>query len=196
MTSDTDLGDLIGSRICHDLISPIGAIGNGVELLTMDGQVGPELALIAESVANANARIRFYRVAFGHASGDAGLARSEILSILKAYYGQGRVKVAWEVPVDCRRSEAKAAFLALLCLETGVPFGGQIRVGRSGVHWQVEATSEKLRIEDEVWNWLGAGPRAELTPARVHFALLPEAVENLGRRLDVQRTEGGIVIGF
>ena len=66
MTDQTDLAALLGSRICHDLISPIGAIGNGVELLMMEGGTpSPELVLIAESVAAANARIRFFRLAFG-----------------------------------------------------------------------------------------------------------------------------------
>mgnify|MGYP000296592635 CR=1 FL=1 len=49
--NDTHLNDLIGSRICHDLISPIGAIGNGVELLGLTGPPSPEVRLIADSVA-------------------------------------------------------------------------------------------------------------------------------------------------
>jgi histidine phosphotransferase ChpT len=70
MSDQPDLAALIGSRICHDLISPIGAIGNGVELLLMEASgKGPELSLISESVAAANARIRFFRVAFGAAGG-------------------------------------------------------------------------------------------------------------------------------
>ena len=62
-----NIAALIRSRICHDLISPIGAIGNGVELLTMSASAGgsPELDLIADSVHNANARIRFFRIAYG-----------------------------------------------------------------------------------------------------------------------------------
>jgi histidine phosphotransferase ChpT len=68
LTVNIELTSLIGSRICHDLISPLGAIGNGVELLAMSEVAkGPEMSLIAESVENANARIRFFRVAFGAA---------------------------------------------------------------------------------------------------------------------------------
>lgn len=60
--SNINLAALIGSRICHDLISPIGAINNGLELLGMsDTPEGPELELISESVGNASARIRFFR---------------------------------------------------------------------------------------------------------------------------------------
>ena len=83
MPDTPDLAALLGSRICHDLISPIGAIGNGVELLMMAGaEHGPEIALIAESVGYANARIRFFRVAFGTATADQRMARAEIASIL------------------------------------------------------------------------------------------------------------------
>ena len=65
---EDDLVALVGSRLCHDLISPLGAIGNGVELLTMTATtLSPELQLITESVAAANARIKFFRLAFGRA---------------------------------------------------------------------------------------------------------------------------------
>ena len=69
--SPKDLNALLGSRICHDLISPLSAIGNGIELLTLSGVDAPsEIALISESVDNANTRIRFFRVAFGAARED------------------------------------------------------------------------------------------------------------------------------
>ncbi len=80
-----DLAALLGSRICHDLISPLGAIGNGVELLAMSGQSGPEMAMIEDSVRNANARIRFFRMAFGPASADQSASRTETLAILADY---------------------------------------------------------------------------------------------------------------
>ena len=77
-----DLSSLVGSRICHDLISPIGAIGNGVELLQMAPRdSAAELDLITDSVDNAAARIRFFRVAFG-AAGDQMMGRAEVISIL------------------------------------------------------------------------------------------------------------------
>ena len=56
MNNDRVLNDLIGSRICHDLISPLGAIGNGVELLSMTGTgAAPEMALISETLHAASA---------------------------------------------------------------------------------------------------------------------------------------------
>jgi histidine phosphotransferase ChpT len=94
MTERPDLSALIGSRICHDLISPIGAIGNGVELMLMDGGAkSPELALISESVANANARIRFFRIAFGAAGGDTRIARTEVHTVLTEITKGSRLQI-------------------------------------------------------------------------------------------------------
>lgn len=93
-----DLAALIGSRICHDLISPIGAIGNGVELLAMTGAAGPEVALIAESVAAANARIRFFRIAFGAAPADQRIGAPEVRSILDDLSRGGRFRWGWPAP--------------------------------------------------------------------------------------------------
>ena len=64
--SNINLAALIGSRICHDLISPIGAINNGLELLGMSGgNSSPEMDLIQESVGNASARIRATQATLG-----------------------------------------------------------------------------------------------------------------------------------
>ena len=126
MPDRPDLTALIGSRICHDLISPIGAIGNGVELLMMDGVTkGPEIALIAESVANANARIRFFRVAFGASSTDQRIGRPEVLAILSDLTRGGRLSIDWRGPADLPRREVKLAFLLIQCLESAMAFGGK-----------------------------------------------------------------------
>ena len=123
----SDLVALIGSRICHDLISPIGAIGNGIELigLTSSGG-GPEMALISESVSNAQARIRFYRVAFGAGNAGQNVTGAEASEILRDVYGAGRVSIAWEPCGEIRRPEAKLAFLLVQCLESAMPQGGRI----------------------------------------------------------------------
>ena len=107
MTPDTtriaqaDLAQLLGSRLCHDLVSPLGAIGNGVELLEMSSDfpgiaASPELMLIAESVAAARARIQLFRVAFGMAQGDQRMSRAGLAQLLDGFSGQGRLRVRLE----------------------------------------------------------------------------------------------------
>jgi len=114
-----DLAALVGSRICHDLISPIGAIGNGVELMLMEGAgKGPEMALITESVAHANARIRFFRVAYGATGADQRIGRNEVTSILSDMTHGGRIKVDWVSPPDLPRRDVKLVFLLLQCAES------------------------------------------------------------------------------
>jgi len=91
-----DIAALVGSRICHDLISPLGAIGNGVELLSLtSGETSAEMVLINESVANANARIRFFRIAYGATEMGQRVPRKEILSVLAASARGGRFTYFW-----------------------------------------------------------------------------------------------------
>ncbi|MFV0333419.1 MAG: histidine phosphotransferase family protein [Tropicimonas sp.] len=190
-----DLTALIGSRICHDLISPIGAIGNGLELLEMSEGKTPELALIAESVGNANARIRFFRIAFGMALPDQGAPRSQIVSILKDMYGGTRLKVEWLVENDCHRREARAAFLALMCLESALPYGGDISIARNNGKWRLAGLSPKLKFDADLWAALD-GHLAKITPNEVHFALLPGALAQIGRRVVMERSEAAITLDF
>lgn len=66
-----DLAALLCSRVCHDIISPVGAINNGLELLDEGGADDDALDLIRTSALNASIRLKFARLAFG-ASGSAG----------------------------------------------------------------------------------------------------------------------------
>src|SRR6056297_564783 len=94
-----ELAALVGSRICHDLISPIGAISNGVELIALtDNSGGAEMALIKQSVESAAARIRFFRIAYGAAAAGQTTQTAEIKSILGALADGGRVSYDWQLP--------------------------------------------------------------------------------------------------
>ena len=198
MQDRPDLAALIASRICHDLISPIGAIGNGVELLAMEkaGQ-GPEMALIAESVANANARIRFFRISFGAASGDQRIARSEVLSILTDLTRGGRVSYGWTSAADLPRREVRLAFLLLQCLETALAYGGKVEVIRDEGGWTITATAPRLKIDPALWEVLTEPrPPAEIGAGQVHFALVPEELARQGRRLVTQIGDAQVRLTF
>ncbi len=193
-----DLSALLGSRICHDLISPLGAIGNGVELLTMSGSGGaPEIALIAESVENANARIRLYRIAFGIASQSQGLGASEVRNILADVYRNSRLVVSWQIDGDCLRTEVKLAFLLLLCFETAMPWGGRVVVQREDGNWRLQGSAERLSVSDDLWRLLSE-PQApvDISSAQVHFALAPEAAARLKRTLSVVKEPGLIAVSY
>lgn len=198
MQDKPDLAALIASRICHDLISPIGAIGNGVELMAMEaGSARPELALISESVANANARIRFFRVSFGAATSDQRIARSEVLSILTDLGRAGRISYAWTSGGDLSRREVRLVFLLLQCLETALAYGGRIDVTQAGDHWTLTAEATRLKIDAPLWDSLsGAAPPDGIAAGQVHFALVPDEVARLGRSLATDLGPAGIRLSF
>lgn len=175
-----DIAALIGSRICHDLISPIGAIGNGVELLGMAGTMdGPEMDLITESVMNANARIRFFRISFGAAKTGQMIGRDEILSVLKDVGAGSRVQVAWSSDDTVPRNHAKLAFLLIQCIESSLPNGGTIKVSQGPGGWMLRCESERLKIDPSIWEYLVSSDASkDISPAEVHFALVPDAVKN------------------
>jgi histidine phosphotransferase ChpT len=193
-----DLTALIGSRICHDLISPIGAISNGVELLMMEsGQQGPEVALIAESVAHATARIRFFRVAYGTTGMDQRIARNEVNDILAGVTRGGRTQIGWTSGSDAGRAEVKLAFLLLQCVESAMPYGGRVRVVAEDRAWLIEVEASKLKIDHDLWEVLSnPGAQAQIGPAQVHFALVPEELAYQGRSLVVKITDQTIRLEF
>ena len=193
-----NLAALIGSRICHDLISPIGAITNGLELMQMSGAaLTPEVALISESVGNANARIRFFRIAYGMAPERQNLGRAEIVSILKAVAQGGRVGFHWGPLEDIPRAEVRLVFLALQCLETAMPYGGRIGIAREGDIWVLSASADKLRRMPDLWAALKTPASGfAVSPAEVQFALLPDLLAETGGRISLQETETDILLRF
>ncbi len=197
MGQDLDFAALIGSRICHDLISPIGAINNGIELMEMSMPAPTaEMALISESVTNASARIRFFRIAFGAGSAQM-VGRPEVNSILKDNYAAGRLTVAWG-PLDGQeRWLVRMCFLALMCMETGMPYGGRVEVREEAGTFILYAQADKFKIEEPLWAMLEGGARiADLRPAHVQFGLLPLIAADAGRPLSVSLSEQEIEIRF
>lgn len=189
VTSDTNaIAALIGSRICHDLISPIGAVSNGIELLELSGAAAsPELSLVADSVAHANARIRFFRLAFGVACKDQGTGAEEVNSILKDLHADDRTKIDAFPDGHYPRREVRAVMLALLCAEQAVPYGGRITMTLSDEGWIVRATADRLNSDPALWALLnGMQGKALPAPAHVQFLILPAAAWDA--RLDCSAT--------
>lgn len=191
-----DLVALVGSRLCHDLISPLGAIGNGVELLAMSGAgMSPELQLIAQSVGSASARLKFFRVAFGQAASAQRLGKPEIAALLEDLARGGRLRIEWLAEGDHARGQIKLCFLAVLCLETALPWGGTLRIRGADGLWHLEAEAQKTRADPALWGLLD-GPGAEVSPAQVQFALLPLEAGRQGRRPQWEVSATGATISF
>lgn len=173
------LASLVAARLCHDLVSPLGAIGNGVELLEMSGEYpgianSPELTLIGESVRAARARVRYYRLAFGHAPPEQRVAVAEIAQLVQDYAKGARLTVEVEGGGDASRLEARMLLLALMSMDSAMPWGGKVVIARRGHGWRLAGEASRTRPEPSLWRWLdvGTGPHPSPAPSEVHFAVL------------------------
>ena len=198
MTDTAEIAGLVGSRICHDLISPVGAIGNGLELIGLTGgQPGPELDLISESVGNANARIRFFRIAFGLSGDEQMVSLREIRSILDGISIGARVQVNWTVEEAVARIDLRLAFLAFMCMETALPYGGIVSICQDATGWSLFGEGRALKVDPELWEPLAQTRAPErVVPAHVQFALLPLVASDHNRRVSVQSSETRLVLRF
>lgn len=190
-----DLAALVGSRICHDLVSPLGAIGNGIELLMLDrAAMRPEIGLIADSVASANARLRFLRVAFGVGGASQQLGGAEVARLLDDLHRNSRLTVTWQVDDDQSRPAVRRAFLGLMCLASALPLGGQIAVTAAADEWRLLAAGPRVTVDLPLWSLL-TDRLADypLDPTQVQFGLLRDDL--LGQGLLGQGTLARLVAG-
>lgn len=184
-----NIAALIGARICHDLISPIGAVANGLELMALSQgtAAGAEMSLVSQSADSANARIRMFRLAFGPGEDGTDIACDDLAGILHAVHAQHRIAVDWQAGGRVSRRIAQCLLLAVLCAETALPRGGGLAVrncnaASDGTGWQIAARSAHLAADPELWSALEGTPPVALDPAQVQFAILPQLLKEDGRR--------------
>ena len=98
-TIDTGILEILSSKICHDLISPIGAVNNGIEFLTeMGPDAGEEVTdLIAFSANQASAKLKAYRMAYGAGGADDSIKPEEVdQAIEDIISAEGKIKQDWD----------------------------------------------------------------------------------------------------
>ena len=132
-----DLAALLCSRVCHDLISPVGAIVNGLEVLAEEKDEETKtfaLDLIKKSAGTASAKLQFCRIAFG-AAGSAGaqidLGDAEIIT--RGFFEDDKTKLAWNLPrALLPKNRVKLLLNLLLIAGQTIPRGGRLTVDPIG----------------------------------------------------------------
>jgi histidine phosphotransferase ChpT len=128
-----DLAALLCSRVCHDVISPVGAIVNGLEVLEEDNDASMQdfaLDLIRKSAGQASARLQFARLAFG-AAGSAGAAidLGDAESVAKGMFNDEKLSLTWSAPrVLMPKNRVKLLLNLVMLATTAIPRGGSIAV--------------------------------------------------------------------
>jgi histidine phosphotransferase ChpT len=170
--SDLELAALVTSRICHDVINPVAAISNGLEMLGEEQDADMRAAamdLIRKSATQASAKLQFARLAFG-AAGSAGaeIDLREAEKISRDFVeGSGKHEVVWDGPAATLSKDKVKALLNLVALGVvALPRGGTVRVEIIGtapeVSFLVRAKGRAAHLNDQVAALLSGANGAEV----------------------------------
>ncbi|MBX3579527.1 MAG: histidine phosphotransferase [Rhizobiaceae bacterium] len=150
--SAPDLAALLCSRVCHDIISPVGAINNGLELLDEGGADEDAMNLIRVSARNASARLQFARIAFG-AAGSAGMLidTGDAESVATAFLKNEKPELEW---IGKRallpKNKVKLLLNLILVANGAIPRGGKISVVLENLETQpsfvITSTGPMVRV--------------------------------------------------
>ncbi len=186
--------ELISSRICHDLVSPVGAISNGVELIEELGETagGEALSLIASSAEQASVRLKCFRIAYGAAGTDKNMGFKSIIDTFSEWINVGNVNVEFEENLALKFSMPPKGFLKvllnILILATECSRGeGNIKVtaldDNNGV--QVSVTGSNVSFRDGAEEALSGDVKPEILDARtVHSYVTGRFAECFDIKLD------------
>ncbi|MFC4625617.1 histidine phosphotransferase ChpT [Daeguia caeni] len=197
--SALDLGALLCSRICHDIISPVGAINNGLELLEEGGADEDAMELIKASARNASARLQFARIAFG-AAGSAGVQidTGDAQNVANEYFRNEKPELIWEgARVLLPKNKVKLLLNLILIGNQAIPRGGTLNVllegGDTEPRFSVTARGRMLRVPPK-FQELHAGKTPE-DPIDAHsvqpyYTLL--LAEEAGMKITIDVTDEAI----
>lgn len=164
--SAADLAALLCSRVCHDIISPVGAINNGLELLDEGGADEDAMNLIRASARNASARLQFARIAFG-AAGSAGMVidTGDAEAVATAFLKNEKPDFEWTGPRWLLpKNTVKLLLNLILVANAAIPRGGRIGVILEGSDaepkFSVSARGPMLRVPPKFLE-LHSGSRPE-----------------------------------
>jgi histidine phosphotransferase ChpT len=211
-TSSLDLASLLCSRLCHDLLSPVGALSNGLELLTdeKDPQMRQRcFELLEQSARISTDKLKFFRLAFGAAGGfgelvPLGEAR-DLVDALVA--GNKRITIEWGLASDSLPKPAVKTLLnlALIGIEALVR-GGTLDIGAELLSDEagggsvseivVRASGPRIAFDPDIGRALEGKLAADQISSRTAPAtMLCQLAEELGGGLQYSLGEGALVMG-
>jgi histidine phosphotransferase ChpT len=206
MTSSTDLAALLCSRLCHDMLSPVGALSNGLELLAEEKD--PEMRqrcfeLLEQSARISTSKLKFFRLAYGAAGGFGDQVPSEeprdLLMGLAG--GNGKIELEWavsepELPKPAVKVLLNLAAIAIDALVRGgtLMVGAERRGGATEI--AVRAAGQKVAFDASIGKALdGSLSEAELSGRTAPAHLIRLLADELGGGLQYALSGEALVMG-
>jgi histidine phosphotransferase ChpT len=205
-TSSLELASLLCSRLCHDMLSPVGALTNGLELLADERD--PEMRkrcfeLLEQSAKISADKLKFFRLAFGAAGGFGEMVPvAEARTLVDALVGNnGRIEVNWALASETLPKPAVKTLLnlALIAIESLVrggtlDIGAELRDGASEI--VVRAAGARIAFDQDIGRALdGSLPERELSSRTAPATMLRELAASQGGGLQYALSDEALVMG-
>ena len=206
-----ELASLLCSRLCHDLLSPVGALSNGLELLT--DEKDPEMRkrcfeLLEQSARISADKLKFFRLAFGAAGGVGDMVPvHEARAVVDGLVGNnGRIEVQWSLASDLLPKPAVKTMLnlALIGIEALVrggtlDIGAELRTDESGEGASeivIRASGPRIAFDPVVGRALdGSLAATELSSKTAPAAMIQQLAASLGGGLQFALSDDALVMG-
>lgn len=195
LTIDLRVAELMASRLCHDLVGPVGAVGNGLELLSDDefGMADDAMQLTVNSARQASAILQFFRLAYGMAGARVGSDYSQLRDLTAALLEPSKTKLNWstvEAPAGIPDGAGKAVMNVIALAHEALPRGGTLSVDISGGEGKYEmvvtAAGQDAHLRPESLAGLDtAADIGELSPRGVHSYFTCMIAKRLGSELEI-----------
>ncbi|MFT3967168.1 MAG: histidine phosphotransferase family protein [Sphingobium sp.] len=195
-----DYASLLCSRLCHDLLNPVGALNNGIELLADETDPAMReqcMGLLGDSARVSAAKLKFYRLAFGSAGGyGETLPAHEVRSAVEGMFASpGKLTVEWLVADDIlAKLPAKVLLNLALIAGESLPRGGGLMIGLEQVDGAVDIAirgeGPRLTLDGDIRRALaGELPEAEIGSRTVAAAMVRQLVGERGGEIMLSGTD-------
>lgn len=208
MTDNTqpDLAALLCSRLCHDLLSPVGAMSNGLELLAEEHDPAMRkqcMDLLEQSAKTSTDKLKFFRLAFGAAGGFGEMVEvAEPKALVDALIASNkRIEANWtmdaaKLPKDAVKVLLNLAHMAIDALVRGgtLDIGAEMTGGNTEI--VVRAEGPKIAFDETIGEALqGDLPLAELSGRTAPAYMIAQLARKAGGGLQYQLTGDALVLG-
>ena len=157
----SNLAALLCARICHDLISPVGALSTAIEILDDKSNAdmhGDALDLIRNSSQQANAKLKFLRLAFGAGGSAPGIIGvSDLQKLCADMFGQGKANLVWQLHRhEIDKNQARILLNMIMLGVQSVPRGGDVIITEGGqdieaqTQYIIKATGARARLDPAI----------------------------------------------
>ena len=197
---DMQVAELLASRLCHDLVGPIGAVNNGMELLEDEdlGMSEDAIQLSASSARQAANLLQFYRLAYGMAGGRIGTDFGALQELAAGLLASSKATLDWtaaqpagDAPEGLGKLLLNLIMLGEECLPRGGTLGVALSNGAAGLEVVVTASGTGARLRDDSRPVLaGDVVIDELTPRNVHGYFTRLLAQRMGSELLIVDSPG------